>query len=73
MSLQLTSVTNTVLLECINLCVEYAPFLRYGPILLLGECSALWGEHEREHYGECHKKSSPAQEESDSESTGLAK
>ena len=27
-------------------------------------------ERERERYGECHKKSSPAQEESDSESTG---
>ena len=34
---------------------------------------ALWGERERERYGECHKKSSPAQEESDPESTGPAK
>ena len=31
------------------------------------------GEHERERYGECHKKSSPVQKESDSESTGPAK
>ena len=40
---------------------------------LLSPCSALWGERDRERCGECHKKSSPAQEESDSESTGPAK
>ena len=45
----------------------------YVIIAILGECSALWGERERERYGECHKKSSIAQEESDPESTGPAK
>ena len=42
-------------------------------VIILGECSALWGEREQERYGECHKKSSPAQEESALESTGPAK